>query len=110
MRRFLTFPRLMLLFSVMFALSVGGLMLFNQLWVAPERACEESGRWWYPQERQCLTPIYLPDITGRPAGVTRQEASDEANGVVGAGVGGGGAGGGPRDTAIRQQREALEGR
>ncbi|MCA3700147.1 hypothetical protein [Brevundimonas sp.] len=110
MRRFLTFPRLMLLFSVMFALSVGGLMLFNQLWVAPERACEESGRWWYPQERQCLTPIYLPDITGRPAGVTRQEASDEANRELLAIEERLAAEREARDTAIRQQREALEGR
>lgn len=110
MRRFLTFPRLALLFGVMFVLCVGGLTLFNQLWIAPERDCEESGRWWYPQERQCLTPIYLPDITGRPAGVTREQASDEANRELLAIEERLAAERDARDAAVQRQREALENR
>ncbi len=42
-------------------------------------SCEQSGRWWYEEGRECVQPIYLPDITGRPAGATRAEASDEQN-------------------------------
>lgn len=110
MRRFLTFPRLALMFSVLFALSVGGLLLFDRFWIGPEKACEQSGRWWYPEERRCLTPIYLPDITGRPEGVTRQEASDEANRELLVIEDRLEAERDARDAAVRQQREALEGR
>jgi hypothetical protein len=110
MRRFLTFPRLVMLFGVMFAFLVGGLVLFDRFWIGPEKACEQDGRWWYPEERQCLTPIYLPDITGRPAGVTREEASDEANRELLAIEDRLELEREARDAAVRQQREALEGR
>ncbi len=110
MRRFLTFPRLALLFSVLFALSVGGVFLFDRFWIGPEQACEESGRWWYPEERQCLTPLYLPDITGRPAGVTREQASDEANRELLAIERRLEAERDARDAAIQREREAFAGR
>ncbi|KPF84685.1 hypothetical protein IP78_00815 [Brevundimonas sp. AAP58] len=110
MRRFLTFPRLALLFSVLFALSVGTVFLFDRFWIGPEQACEQSGRWWYPEERQCLTPIYLPDITGRPAGVTREQASDEANRELLAIERRLAAEDAARDAAIQRQREELQSR
>lgn len=79
MNRFLTMRRLTMLFFALFAVLVGGVFAFQSFYVAPEEKCEGQGRWWYAEDRQCLTPIYLPDITGRPAGVTRAEASDQQN-------------------------------
>ena len=79
MNRFLTTRRLALLFFALFGVLVGGMMLFDRFWLGPQTACEREGRWWYAEERRCLTPIYLPDITGRPAGVSREAASDQAN-------------------------------
>ena len=110
MRRFLTFPRLALMFSVLFALSVGVLLLFDRFWIGPEKACEQSDRWWYPEERRCLTPIYLPDITGRPEAATRQQASDEANRELLAIERRLEAEDAARDAEIQRQREALAGR
>ena len=31
------------------------------------------------ESRTCAKPIYIPDITGRPAGVTRADASNAKN-------------------------------
>lgn len=79
MNRFLTMRRLSILFFGVFAVLVAGAFAFQRFYVAPADKCEGQGRWWYAEERRCLTPIYLPDITGRPAGVTRAEASNEQN-------------------------------
>ena len=79
MNRFLTMRRLTILFVGLFAVLVLGALAFQRFYVAPADACEQSGRWWYAEGRECVQPIYLPDITGRPAGVTRAEASDEQN-------------------------------
>lgn len=79
MNRFLTMRRLSLLFGGIFVVLALGAVAFQRFYVAPEDKCESEGRWWYGEERTCLTPIYLPDITGRPAGVTRAEASNEQN-------------------------------
>ena len=79
MNRFLTMRRLTLLFVGIFAVLVAGAFAFQRFYVAPEEACTQSGRWWYEEGRECVQPIYLPDITGRPAGVTRAEASDQQN-------------------------------
>ena len=79
MNRFLTMRRLTLLFVGIFAVLVAGAFAFQRFYVAPEEACTQSGRWWYEEGRECVQPIDLPDITGRPAGVTRAEASDQQN-------------------------------
>jgi len=76
MNRFLSMRRLSILFFGVFAVLVGGAVAFQTFYVAPADACTNSGRWWYEEGRECVQPIYLPDITGRPAGVTRAEASD----------------------------------
>ena len=41
--------------------------------------CEARGDWYDIETRTCATPIYVPDITGRPAGVSRAEASNAKN-------------------------------
>ncbi len=79
MNRFLTMRRLSILFFGLFAVLAGGAFAFQNFYVAPADKCEQSGRWWYAEGRECVQPIYLPDITGRPAGVTRAEASNEQN-------------------------------
>lgn len=79
MSRFLTMRRLTLLFGGIFAILVAGAFAFQRFYVEPAEACEQSGRWWYEEGRECVQPIYLPNITGRPAGVTRAEASDQQN-------------------------------
>jgi hypothetical protein len=79
MNRFLSMRRLSILFLGIFAVLVAGALAFQRFYVAPAEACANSGRWWYEEGRECVQPIYLPDITGRPAGVTRAQASDEQN-------------------------------
>jgi hypothetical protein len=79
MNRFLTMRRLSILFFGLFAVLVGGAVAFQRFYVAPAEACERSGRWWYEEGRECVQPIYLPDRTGRPAGVSRAEWSDQKN-------------------------------
>lgn len=79
MNRFLTMRRLSILFGGIFVVLALGAVAYQRFYVAPEDRCEAQGRWWYAEEQRCVTPTYLPDITGRPAGVTRAEASDERN-------------------------------
>jgi len=110
MSRFLTTPRLALLFGVIFAVMVAGLLVFQRFWIEPAAACEQSGRWWYEAGRECVQPIYLPDITGRPEGVTRAEASDEANRELLAIEERLAAERDARDAAIAKQREAFANR
>jgi hypothetical protein len=107
MNRFLTTRRLALLFFAIFGVLVGGLVLVQRFWVDPQEACERDGRWWYPEERRCLTPIYLPDITGRPEGVSREEASNAANRELLAIEERLAAESDARDAAIERQREEL---
>lgn len=79
MTRFLTTKRLGILFAVLFSLSLAGVFTYQHFYVDPEKRCVAEGRWWYEDGRECVTPLYLPDITGRPAGVSRAEASREKN-------------------------------
>ena len=79
MKRFLTFPRLSLLFLALFGLSVAGVFVLQTYWLDPGKRCEAAGSWYDVESRTCAKPIYIPDITGRPAGVTRADASDAKN-------------------------------
>jgi len=79
MNRFLTMRRLSILFFSLFAVLVLGAVAFQRFYVAPADACEQSGRWWYAEGRECVQPISIAEITGRPIGVTRAEASNEKN-------------------------------
>jgi hypothetical protein len=60
--------RLKLFFLGVFAISCIGVWAYQLLWAAPEKRCEGQGGWWDPRTRVCATPIYLPNLTGRPAG------------------------------------------
>jgi len=79
MKRFLTFRRLSILFFGVFALMLVGLFVLQRVWVDPGERCSAKGHWYDMEPRICAQPIYIPDITGRPAGTTRAEASNKAN-------------------------------
>jgi hypothetical protein len=79
MKRFLTFPRLSMIFLGAFGVVLAGIFVLQSYWVDPGERCEADGNWYDIETRTCATPIYIPDITGRPAGVTRAEASAEKN-------------------------------
>ena len=79
MKRFLTFPRLAMLFAGVFGLAVIGIFALQDYWVAPGKRCEAAGKWYDMDNRICAQPISIAEITGRPIGVTRAEASAEKN-------------------------------
>jgi hypothetical protein len=79
MNRFLTFPRLSMIFIGVFGVVLAGIFVLQAVWVSPGERCEARGDWYDIESRTCATPIYLPDITGRPAGVSRAEASNAKN-------------------------------
>lgn len=79
MNRFLTPRRLGVLFALTFAVMMGGVLVLQRFWVEPGDRCEAEGKWYDIETRICAKPIYIPDITGRPAGTTRAEASAARN-------------------------------
>jgi hypothetical protein len=79
MHRLLTFRRLSILFLCLFALAIGGVLLIQQFYVAPGERCEAAGKWWDPDSQTCAQPISIAEITGRPIGQSRAEASAEFN-------------------------------
>jgi hypothetical protein len=66
MNRFI--DRLKLFFVGVFAISCIAIWAYQLLWVAPYKRCEARGAWWDPATRVCATPIFLPQLTGRPLG------------------------------------------
>lgn len=79
MNPYLSMKRLTLLFFGLFAILVAVALVYQRVWADPGERCEASGNWYDISTRTCATPVYLPDITGRPAGVTRAEASAAKN-------------------------------
>ena len=79
MNRFLSPGRLGVLFFGLFGLIVAGLLVYQVVWVSPGDRCKADGNWYDVASRTCATPIYIPDITGRPEGVSREEASMARN-------------------------------
>lgn len=79
MNRLLTMKRLSILFAVLFVVGVGGLVGYKSLVTEPNERCQANGQWWDPEGGACVTPIFLPDITGRPIDQSRAEASAEKN-------------------------------
>ena len=61
------------------AVTLAGVFVLQRFWVDPGERCSAKGYWYDLETRICAQPIYIPDITGRPAGTTRAEASNKAN-------------------------------
>ena len=79
MHRLLTMKRLSVLFLATFAVLVGGVFVYQALVVAPGERGEAGGRWWDPGSGICAQPISIAEITKRPIGQSRAEASDAKN-------------------------------
>ena len=79
MKRFLTFPRLAMIFFALFGVSIAGVFAVQAYWVTPGERCEAAGKWYDMDNRICAQPISIAQITGRPNGVSRAQASDEKN-------------------------------
>jgi hypothetical protein len=79
MKRFLSMKRLSIMFVSLFGLSTAGMLIHQHFWIDPAERCEKSGRWYYAADRSCVTPIYIPEITGRAPGQSRAEASAARN-------------------------------
>lgn len=79
MHRLLTFRRLSFIFLGLFALAIGGVLLLQQFYIAPGERCVAEGKWWDPDTQICAQPIAIAEITGRPNGQSREEASAEFN-------------------------------
>src|SRR5690606_12203861 len=72
-----TIDRLKLIFLGIFALACAATWAYQVLYVWPAKRCEANGEWWDASTRICAHPIYIPDITGRPEGVSRREWSEQ---------------------------------
>lgn len=79
MNRFLTIRRLSFIFFGLFAVVLAGVFALQRFWVDPGDRCTAQGYWYDIETRICAQPIYIPDITGRPEGVSRADASNQAN-------------------------------
>jgi len=79
MSRLLTMKRLSLLFFGLFAVLVAATLVFQRDWVDPGADCVADGNWYDIETRTCATPISIAEITGRPIGVSRAEASAQKN-------------------------------
>ena len=79
MQRLLTMKRLSVLFLGIFAVLMGGMFAWEALVVAPGDRCEADGGWWDRETSICARPISIAEVTGRPIGQSRAEASDAKN-------------------------------
>ena len=107
MHRLLTMKRLSVLFLATFAVLLGGVFAYQALVVAPEEKCETSGGWWDREGEICARPISIAEITGRPVGQSRAEASDAKNRELIELEDRLAAAKAERDAEVRRQREAL---
>ena len=72
---YLSFKRRSFIFLAIFAVLIVGMLAFERFWVAPGDRCEAEGGWYDIESRTCAQPIYIPDITGREPGESRESAS-----------------------------------
>ena len=58
-----------IIFGIFF---VGSLSVTAYEWwyVWPAQKCDRAGAWWDPEDRQCLAPLPIWRITGRPSPAT----------------------------------------
>jgi hypothetical protein len=107
MDRLLTMKRLSVIFLLTFAVLLGGVFAWRALVIAPEDRCEAGGRWWDRETEICATPISIAEVTGRPIGQSRAEASAAKNRELVAIEDGLRAQKAARDADAQRQREAL---
>ena len=64
--------RLKIIFIGIFAFAVVAIWTYSLLWLWPEKDCQKAGGWWDNGQRICARPIFIPSLTGRPAGMSRE--------------------------------------
>lgn len=79
MKRFLSFRRLGLIYLALFVIATVGTLGFQRYWMGPEEKCAAEGKWFDRKSRICAQPISIAEITGRPNGTSREEASKVKN-------------------------------
>lgn len=67
--------RLKIIFMGIFFAAVVGIWTYELLWVWPSKDCAKAGGWWDGGQRVCAAPLYIPSLTGRPAGMSRGDWS-----------------------------------
>ena len=72
-----TINRLKIAFLILFAIGTVGIWSYQIFFVWPAQKCDERAGWWDRKARICAAPIYIPDITGRPKGMSRKEWSEK---------------------------------
>lgn len=72
-----TIDKLKLIFLGIFLLGAIASWGYQVFYAWPARKCEANGAWWDASTRICATPIYIPNITGRPEGMSRKEWSEK---------------------------------
>ena len=70
-----TITRLKYIFLGLFVLAAAASAAYQIFWVKPAKQCEATGAWWDPRTRICATPLYIPNLTGRPEGMSRKDWS-----------------------------------
>lgn len=71
-----TINRLKILFLILFAIGAVAIWGYQIFYVWPAQKCDDREGWWDRKSRICASPIYIPSITGRPAGMSRKEWSE----------------------------------
>ena len=64
--------RLKIIFMAIFAVAVVAIWGYQLFWAWPASDCAKAGGWWDNSKRICGMPIFIPSLTGRPAGMSRE--------------------------------------
>ena len=67
--------RLKLIFIAAFAVLVVGVLVWQVVWIMPQKRCEGAHKWWDPSARICAQPVLISDITGRTIQDKQAEAA-----------------------------------
>ncbi len=51
----------------LFAVGAVGIGYIQYAYAVPMKKCEQRSGWWDMRGRACATPVFIPDLTGRPA-------------------------------------------
>ena len=72
-----TIDRLKLIFLGIFAVMCAAVWAYQIFYVWPAKRCDAESGWWDRGARICAQPLYVPSLTGRPAGVSRKDWSEQ---------------------------------
>ena len=72
-----TINRLKILFLALFAIGALAIGAYQIFYVLPAQKCDDRKGWFDPKTRGCGTVLYIPSITGRPAGMSRKDWSEQ---------------------------------